>query len=149
MSALAGDPKFRKAAEKPLRAVHKANTNVRRGVGHQGWKGMAVQEHGAGWTCGPPETLCCPAVSECMPRPMLVDRPAPWLTLQALLLESVDRSTGREVGSKRGVGAGTDSYYEYLIKWVEGLVLGRACCEGPARHLPAGLLVCPPRAHAA
>ena len=50
---------------------------------------------------------------------------APRLPLQALLLESVDRSTAREVGSKRGVGAGTDSYYEYLIKWVTGLVLGR------------------------
>ena len=36
--------------------------------------------------------------------------------MQALLLESVERSTAKEVGSKRGVGAGTDSYYEYLIK---------------------------------
>ncbi|KAI7835449.1 hypothetical protein COHA_010654 [Chlorella ohadii] len=66
VSALAGDPKFREAAEKPLRAVHKANEN-------------------------------------------------------ALLLESVDRSTAKEIGSKRGVGAGTDSYYEYLVKyWVLG-----------------------------
>ncbi|EFN55104.1 hypothetical protein CHLNCDRAFT_24374 [Chlorella variabilis] len=39
----------------------------------------------------------------------------------ALLLESVDRQSARESGWVRGVGAGTDSYYEYLIKyWVLG-----------------------------
>lgn len=39
----------------------------------------------------------------------------------ALMLNSVDRQTGVEQGSTRGVGAGTDSYYEYLIKyWVLG-----------------------------
>ncbi len=35
---------------------------------------------------------------------------------QALLFEAVDRQTGKETGGTRGVGAGTDSYYEYLIK---------------------------------
>lgn len=34
----------------------------------------------------------------------------------ALMMESVDRQTGKEQGWKKGVGAGTDSYYEYLIK---------------------------------
>ncbi|KAL4437567.1 hypothetical protein ABPG77_003548 [Micractinium sp. CCAP 211/92] len=39
----------------------------------------------------------------------------------ALLFEAVDRQTGKETGGTRGVGAGTDSYYEYLIKyWVLG-----------------------------
>ncbi|PSC71105.1 mannosyl-oligosaccharide 1,2-alpha-mannosidase MNS1-like [Micractinium conductrix] len=39
----------------------------------------------------------------------------------ALLFESVDRRSGVESGYTGGVGAGTDSYYEYLIKyWVLG-----------------------------
>ena len=33
-------------------------------------------------------------------------------SIQALMLESVDRSSAHEAGSTRGVGAGTDSYYE-------------------------------------
>lgn len=37
--------------------------------------------------------------------------------VQALLLEAVDRSTGLEVGSRRHISAGTDSYYEYLLKY--------------------------------
>lgn len=41
---------------------------------------------------------------------------------KALLMESVDRLTGREVGLKRSVGAGSDSYYEYLLKCVCGCV---------------------------
>lgn len=61
VSRQAGDPKYRLAAEKPLRAVHAANAN-------------------------------------------------------ALMFESVDRQSGKETGWKKGVGAGTDSYYEYLIK---------------------------------
>ncbi|KAL4857147.1 Mannosyl-oligosaccharide 1 [Chlorella vulgaris] len=66
ISSITGDDKYRRAAEKPLRAVHAAN------------------EH-------------------------------------ALMFEHVDRQTALETGSKRGVGAGTDSYYEYLIKyWVLG-----------------------------
>jgi len=37
------------------------------------------------------------------------------------MFEHVDRQTALETGSQRGVGAGTDSYYEYLIKyWVSG-----------------------------
>lgn len=61
VSRITGDPKYRLAAEKGLRAVHAANAN-------------------------------------------------------ALMMESVDRQSGKEQGWKKGVGAGTDSYYEYLIK---------------------------------
>ncbi|PRW56395.1 mannosyl-oligosaccharide 1,2-alpha-mannosidase [Chlorella sorokiniana] len=39
----------------------------------------------------------------------------------ALLLGSIDRLTGLEVGMRRSVGPGTDSYYEYLLKyWLMG-----------------------------
>lgn len=49
--------------------------------------------------------------------------------LQALLLERVDRLTGREVGLKRSVGAGSDSYYEYLLKCVLGCVAEAGALE--------------------
>ena len=63
---------------------------------------------------------CRPAPLETLPPPTAAaHRRMP--LLQALMLESVDRSTAHEAGSTRGVGAGTDSYYEYLVKyWVLG-----------------------------
>ncbi len=57
---------------------------------------------------------------------------------QALLLESVDRSTAKEIGSKRGVGAGTDSYYEYLVKSVS--VAAGVMCWRAAGGLESGRL---------
>lgn len=66
-----------------------------------------------GWRCLPSVAFPHP-ISHCTTSPT---NPSP----QALLFESVDRQTGKEQGWSRGVGAGTDSYYEYLIKyWVLG-----------------------------
>lgn len=108
ISRITGVPTYREQAEKGMRAVHAANPNVSAPAacfGCQGCEGCcslstrssssqpwpAAAGHQAARLSAP---ACCPACA------------------QALLLEAVDRQTGRETGSTRGVGAGTDSYYE-------------------------------------
>jgi len=45
VSALAGDPKFREAAEKPLRVVNKANENVGSKLGQRGGETVWCVHH--------------------------------------------------------------------------------------------------------
>lgn len=118
VSRITGDSKYRLAAEKGLRAVHAANANVRAG-GWVLWVGGAGQTVTSGGRLGeavavgpakpPMACMCRLDRRDRLPR-------LPSCPMQALMLESVDRQTGKETGYKRGVGAGTDSYYEYLIK---------------------------------
>lgn len=137
VSRITGDPKYRQKAEKGLRAVHAANKNVRwlvaaGMIGQAGQKGSCKAA-----AMAMPGSLevghaCTVHLLATFPRPL---KTAPHLpphpihpltpacplfpliyTLKAILYEKVDRETGMETGFTRGVGAGTDSYYEYLIK---------------------------------
>ena len=138
------DPKYREKAEKGLRAVHAANKNVR--VHEGAGEGPRVARGGARGPlvllpCSPRVVAAQPPLQHSLARPVSpldLLPPCPAL-VQALLFESVDRRSGVESGYTRGVGAGTDSYYEYLIK-VGGLDQGSVQCapcwrqgDGPSR----------------
>ena len=128
VSRITGDPKYRQQAEKGLRSLHGANQNVRR----LRPLGPLPHQPGARRIAAPPRAtpLTSPtrslprrpaAAPACLTLPCQPTHPCPRPSPQALLLESVDRQSARESGWVRGVGAGTDSYYEYLIKyWVLG-----------------------------
>lgn len=41
----------------------------------------------------------------------------PWPVLQGLLPERIDRRTGQAASDRVSIGAGSDSTYEYLLKY--------------------------------
>jgi mannosyl-oligosaccharide alpha-1,2-mannosidase len=119
VSRITGVAKYREMAEKGLRAVHAANKNVRAlcVCGCMGPMDGSIYLPACMPACLTPGRKCVGLLL------VLTQRHAapPVPCLQALLFESVDRQTAKEQGWSRGVGAGTDSYYEYLIKyWVLG-----------------------------
>lgn len=114
MSALTGDALYQGMAERPLHVVHAANEKV--GSPRPGARALRRFEEQAELVCLPASCSSRQCRTSALCRHLLCRLFCAYPSAQALLLESVDRQTGREAGYKRSVGAGTDSYYEYLLK---------------------------------